>query len=316
MNTKKLLLKTNEEILNILGPQDAYLRDLERDLKVSVFVHHHEQTETAELSIKGRNSAVDKAINKIKDRLNTYYNLRLAGPAEKPEPEKEETLPENAIYRTDYAQHIYPRTPNQKKYVKAISISDITVAVGPAGTGKTYLASAMALAALKSGKVKRIILTRPIVESGEKLGFLPGAISEKVHPYLKPLYDSFYHLLGPEKFRMYREEETIETVPLAYMRGRTLENAFIILDEAQNSTTEQMKMFLTRMGVFSKIVITGDVTQIDLKEKSSSGLLAAVEIIKKIPEIKFVYFDKGDVVRHPVVAKIIQAYENWEKRKK
>ncbi len=196
--------------------------------------------------------------------------------------------------------------------MKALAAKDIIFGIGPAGTGKTYLAAACALRLLRSGKVHRVILTRPIVEAGEKLGFLPGDVSEKVHPYLKPLYDAFYSLLGPEKFRDLRQEEVIETVPLAYMRGRTLEKAFIILDEAQNTLPEQMKMFLTRMGLGSRMVVTGDVTQIDLREKEKSGLVLIKDILKKVPGVKFVHFTGKDVSRHPLVKEILAAYDSWE----
>ncbi|PKM97411.1 MAG: PhoH family protein, partial [Elusimicrobia bacterium HGW-Elusimicrobia-3] len=181
-----------------------------------------------------------------------------------------------------------------------------------AGTGKTFLAAACALRALRAGEVKRVILTRPIVEAGEKLGYLPGDVSEKVHPYLRPLYDAFHALLGPDRFRSLRNDEVIETVPLAYMRGRTLENAFIILDEAQNTLPEQMKMFLTRMGMYSRVVVTGDATQIDIREKDRSGLVLAREILKKTEGVKFVNFSAKDVARHPLVKNILAAYESWE----
>ena len=192
--------------------------------------------------------------------------------------------------------------------------NDIVIAIGPAGTGKTFLAATIALKMLKEKRIKKIVVTRPIVEAGEHLGFLPGDIDNKVDPYLKPVYDVFYMLLGPEKFHIYREEDIIETVPLAYMRGRTLENSFIILDEAQNTTTSQMKMFLTRMGFNSKIVITGDITQIDLKEKATSGLLTSLEILKEIDEIKIIHLTNDDIIRHPLITKIINAYKKWEEK--
>ena len=184
---------------------------------------------------------------------------------------------------------------------------------GPAGTGKTFVAVAAALAALEKNLVSRIVLTRPVVEAGEKLGFLPGDLYEKTNPYLKPLYDAFYNMLGPERFQEFRDEEIIEIVPLAYMRGRTLDDAFIILDEAQNTTTEQMKMFLTRMGISSQAVVTGDVTQIDLPDKAASGLVVAQEILDGIPEIAFINFTEEDIVRHALVKTIIRAYTEWEK---
>ncbi|MFN3328420.1 MAG: PhoH family protein, partial [Fervidobacterium pennivorans] len=206
------------------------------------------------------------------------------------------------------------KTEGQKRYLEAIEKNDIVFAIGPAGTGKTYLASAVAVDYLKSGKVQRIVLTRPAVEAGEKLGFLPGDLTEKVDPYLRPLYDALIDMLGIEKFISLREKNVIEIAPLAYMRGRTLNNAFIILDEAQNTTYEQMKMFLTRMGFGSKVIVTGDITQIDIEERS--GLVVAQEILKDIEGIAFVYLTDADVVRHPLVKKIIRAYDNFERMEK
>ena len=219
-----------------------------------------------------------------------------------------------ATYTNNLGKAVRPRTTNQKAYVNAIQSQDMVVGIGPAGTGKTYLAVACALAALKEDRVSKIVLTRPVVEAGEKLGFLPGDFYEKVNPYLRPLYDAFYAMLGPDRFRLYRDEETIEIAPLAYMRGRTLENAFIILDEGQNATTEQMKMLLTRMGQGSRLVVNGDITQIDLTSKKMSGLAQLPTILKGVPGIQFVYFTPEDVVRHPLVKEILRAYDDWEKQ--
>ena len=221
----------------------------------------------------------------------------------------EEGLKEDVILITHRKKAIVPKTPSQKEYIKAIEENDIVFGIGPAGTGKTYLAMAMALKYLKEGRVGKIILTRPAVEAGEKLGFLPGTIAEKVHPYLTPLYDALYDMVDFDKAEYLLEKGVIEIAPLAFMRGRTLNDAFIILDEAQNTTKEQMKMFLTRLGFGSKAVITGDITQIDLPKKESSGLISALRILKGIEGIAFVEFKKEDVVRHPIVQKIIQAYE-------
>ena len=218
-------------------------------------------------------------------------------------------------YTSGLGKAVRPKTVTQKAYVEAIGKNDLVVAIGPAGTGKTYLSVACALAALKGGQVSKIVLTRPVVEAGEKLGFLPGDFYDKVNPYLKPLYDAFYAMLGPDRFRLYRDEETIEIVPLAYMRGRTLENAFIILDEAQNATPEQIKMFLTRTGSGSKVVVNGDVTQIDLASKRLSGLINLPMILKGVPGIHFVHFTEADVVRHKLVKDILHAYNDWEKQK-
>ena len=207
---------------------------------------------------------------------------------------------------------IVPRSFNQKKYVDAIRGNDIVFGIGPAGTGKTYLAMAMAVSSLLQRRVNRIILTRPAVEAGEKLGFLPGDLAEKVNPYLRPLYDALYDMLPYDRVDELLERDVIEIAPLAFMRGRTLNDAFIILDEAQNATREQMKMFLTRLGVDSKAVVTGDITQIDLPKKTESGLVEALNILKDIEGIEFVFFDKKDVVRHNLVQKIIEAYDKYD----
>jgi len=209
---------------------------------------------------------------------------------------------------------IRPKTPGQRRYIEAIKNYDLVFAIGPAGTGKTYLAVAMAVAYLKSGKVSRIILTRPAVEAGEKLGFLPGDIQAKIDPYLRPLYDALYDMLSPETVSKYIEKGIIEIAPLAFMRGRTLNSSFIILDEAQNATIDQMKMFLTRLGFDSKAVVTGDITQIDLPSKKDSGLVDVQEVLAGVEGIAFVYFTKEDVVRHELVQKIIEAYEAREAR--
>lgn len=204
------------------------------------------------------------------------------------------------------------RNPNQQRYLQNILQHDISFGIGPAGTGKTYLAVACAVDALEKNQVRRIVLTRPAVEAGEKLGFLPGDLAQKVDPYLKPLYDALFDMLGFEKVEKYLERGTIEIAPLAYMRGRTLSDAFIILDEAQNTTTEQMKMFLTRLGFNAKAVITGDVTQVDLPRGQYSGLKHAIDVLQHLPSLSFNFFQAKDVVRHPVVAQIVQAYEAWD----
>ncbi len=206
---------------------------------------------------------------------------------------------------------IKARTPGQREYIRQIQKSDIIFAIGPAGTGKTYLAVAAAVAALKNCEIMKIILARPAVEAGESLGFLPGDLKEKVDPYLRPLYDALDDMIPPEKLKSYIEKRVIEVVPLAYMRGRTLNNAFVILDEAQNATGMQMKMFLTRLGVNSKAIITGDITQIDLPSKTVSGLVQIREILREIPGVNFCYFDRNDVVRHKLVKDIIDAYDKY-----
>ncbi|MDD2805995.1 MAG: PhoH family protein [Elusimicrobiales bacterium] len=312
MEGKKFRLKNREEILVVLGAQDEGLRELERLHRVQVYVRHHPESESADLTVKGSPAAVEKALRALRETLEDFYTARLA--PEEARPREEPPLPEGVLFKTHYGELIRPRTDGQKKYVEAVLSRDLVFGVGPAGTGKTYLAAVCALRALRAGEVKRVILTRPIVEAGEKLGYLPGDISEKVDPYLRPLYDAFHALVGPDRFRALRADQVVEIVPLAYMRGRTLEGAFIILDEAQNTLPEQMKMFLTRMGQHSRVVVTGDVTQIDLKEKRRSGLVLAREILKKVAGVKVVNFTAKDVSRHALVKEILAAYDGWERK--
>ena len=221
------------------------------------------------------------------------------------------SLVTNGRQRQFGRKSVVPKSHNQRVYLDLIDRRDMVFGIGPAGTGKTYLAVAMGVSYLLSRKVNRIVLARPAVEAGERLGFLPGTLQEKVDPYLRPLYDALYDLLEPEKVERYLERGTIEIAPIAFMRGRTLNDSFVILDEAQNTTGEQMKMFLTRLGFNSKAVITGDITQIDLPDEKRSGLLTAIEVVREIPEISFVYFDERDVVRHHLVQRIIRAYEEY-----
>jgi phosphate starvation-inducible PhoH-like protein len=229
--------------------------------------------------------------------------------------EKLSSLSSDCICITMNGKPVKPKTLGQKNYIEQIANHTIVFGVGPAGTGKTYLAVAMAVKAFRAKEVSRIILTRPAVEAGEKLGFLPGDLQQKVDPYLRPLYDALFEMLGADNFQKYQEKGSIEVAPLAYMRGRTLDDSFIILDEAQNTTPEQMKMFLTRLGFNSKIVVTGDITQIDLPDGKKSGLKEAVRILKNIEDIKTVRFTEKDVVRHKLVQDIIRAYERAEKPK-
>ena len=326
MMTKKLTLKNDEEALLLLGERDVHLRRIEAEHGVELFVRHEAGGEGLHLSVRGSATRVQKAWKRLKESLD---RIRSGGPAIErrgvpsvgPEPSRrpaspfdDSSQPEDALYVSSYGKVIRPRGPRQAAYAEAMLEGSMTFGIGPAGTGKTFLAVACALRALKAREVSRIVLTRPVVEAGEKLGFLPGDLYEKVNPYLKPLYDAFYDMLGPDKFRLWRNDDIVEIVPLAYMRGRTLDNAFIILDEAQNTTIEQMKMFLTRMGAGSRIVVTGDVTQVDLGQGVRSGLVLAGEILKGVKEITFIRFQEEDVVRHPLVRQVIRAFEGWEKR--
>ena len=306
---KTLKLKNQEEILIALGIQDRKLKAMEKNFKVTVFVKYDEDGNGALLSVKGTNSRVDKALAKLQKDLALNDDKR-------PLDTTQDTIPfaNNVVFRPEHARPIEARSENQKNYIEAVFAHDLVISSGPAGTGKTFLACACALRALELGLAQRIVVTRPIVEAGEKLGFLPGDIEEKVDPYLRPIYDSFYSMLGMEKFNSLKYNNILEIVPLAYMRGRTLEKAFIILDEAQNTLPAQMKMFLTRMGVGSKMIVNGDLSQIDLPNKKESGLLHASAVLSKVEGVAFVEFTGQDVVRHPLVKDIVAAYDKWDKK--
>lgn len=324
MITKTIYLKDTDEMLNLFGPQDENLKFIEQEFGVQLLTHGNS------LMIKGDKRKVAQAyqvIQEIENQLRRGYRVDRKGFRYMIETIKEDTGrkdqfgegfsdQDEIVFVTVKGKKIAPRGKNQKKYAKAIKKYDLVFAIGPAGTGKTYLAVALAIAALKSERVSRIVLTRPVVEAGEKLGFLPGDLYEKVDPYLRPLYDAFYEIMGAEEFHHLREEGVIEIVPLAYMRGRTLNDAFIVLDEAQNTNPEQMKMFLTRLGFDTKTIVTGDITQIDLENKKLSGLVQIRHILKNLSGIKFIYFTGKDVVRHELVKKIIKAYEEYEIKEK
>src|SRR5690625_982329 len=300
----------------LFGNNDIFLKRIEEQLGVSIIIRGEqiqvmgEKYTTVELVLQQLLAVIKKGI--ILTERDVIYAVKLA---EQGKIEHFLTLFEDEIIKNARGKAIRVKTLGQKQYVDAIEKNDLVFGIGPAGTGKTYLAVVKAIQALKQGRVRRIILTRPAVEAGESLGFLPGDLKEKVDPYLRPLYDALHDVLGREQASRLIEKEIIEIAPLAYMRGRTLEEAFVILDEAQNTTPEQMKMFLTRLGFGSKMIITGDDTQIDLPRGIKSGLDIAIHRLQKLDEISFVYFDSTDVVRHPLVQKIIHAYEADELKK-
>ncbi len=323
MVTRRVALSDQEEAVLLFGPHDKNIKEIERRFGVQVFVRPSDRINEGgvTLAVRGKPKPVEQAVATLGEMKRSSLLMRRKGggadPVEVPVPglPRSPTSPD-VLLLTVTGQPIRPRTPTQKAYIKAIQENEMVFGIGPAGTGKTFLAVACAVAALERGLVSRIVLTRPVVEAGEKLGFLPGDFYEKVHPYLKPLYDAFHSMVGADRFRALRDEEVIEIVPLAYMRGRTLDEAFAILDEAQNTTPEQMKMFLTRMGNGSRMVITGDVTQIDLETKTRSGLVLIQEVLRDVRDIPFVRFTDVDVVRHPLVQRVLKAYDAWGERRK
>jgi len=304
-----------EHAKNISGTFDSYLKKLERTFNVTIL----ERSEGIKIT------GTDIDVNTVKGIMLELYELSKRGNTITEQnvdysiamaiENKNNTLLEvdgDLICHTTQGKPVKPKTLGQKNYVDAIRKNMITFGIGPAGTGKTYLAMAMAITAFKNEEVSRIILTRPAIEAGEKLGFLPGDLQSKIDPYLRPLYDALYQIMGADAFLKNSEKGLIEVAPLAYMRGRTLDNAFIILDEAQNTTPAQMKMFLTRIGFGSKVIITGDLSQKDLPSGQKSGLDHAIKVLKKVEDIGFCYLTSQDVVRHPLVQKIVKAYDDYE----
>ena len=321
MAEKELILDIPlEHEMNILGDMDKYLRKLQRQFSVNIIdrdgllkiigeEENAEKTKEVLLSLL----KLSQKGNRISEQ-NVDYAISLT--IKEGKAEQLLQLEEDFVARTALGKPVKPKTLGQKSYVDKIRKNMITFGVGPAGTGKTYLAMAMAITAFREEEVSRIILTRPAIEAGEKLGFLPGDLQSKVDPYLRPLDDALYNIMGPEQYLANAEKGLIEVAPLAYMRGRTLDNAYIILDEAQNTTPAQMKMFLTRIGFGSKVIVTGDLTQKDLEEGKRSGLEDAMFILKNVEGIAFSELTSEDVVRHPLVQRIVNAYEKDEERKK
>ncbi|WP_238988829.1 PhoH family protein [Calorimonas adulescens] len=312
-------LDSMDKALMLFGEFDENIKQIEGSFSVDIVVRENE------IKIIGEEEAVEKASRVIDNLLkqiesgedinshNVFYTIDMV---KEGKDDKLDDIINDIICVTARGRQIKSKTLGQKLYIKAIKENDIVFAIGPAGTGKTYLAMAMAVNALKNREVGRIVLTRPAVEAGERLGYLPGDLQEKVDPYLRPIYDALYDIIGPETFQKHMEKGFIEVAPLAYMRGRTLDDSFIILDEAQNTTSEQMKMFLTRMGFGSKMIITGDITQIDLPNTRKSGLKEVSKILDGIEGISFVYLTDKDVVRNPLVQKIVNAYGAYEDKKK
>lgn len=319
LSEKILKIENMEQMSNLFGNLDENIKIIEKNYNVSTVLRGNE------IKIMGNDDNVTNAANAISGLMlmlengepltdqNVNYAISLAneGNASK----MIQLAGKECICITANGKPVKPKTLGQKSYIEAISSNTVTVGIGPAGTGKTYLAVALAVAAFRDKKVSRIILTRPAVEAGEKLGFLPGDLQSKVDPYLRPLYDALFEMLGAEAFQRCMEKGSIEVAPLAYMRGRTLDDSFIILDEAQNTTPEQMKMFLTRLGFNSKIVVTGDLTQIDLPDGKRSGLIDASKVLKNVEDIKIIRLNEKDVVRHQLVQKIVKAYEKYEQQR-
>ncbi|HGD0185245.1 TPA: PhoH family protein [Streptococcus agalactiae] len=312
----EITLQHPDDMMSLFGSNERHLKLIEENLdviiharteRVQVLGDSEEAVETARLTIEALLVLVNRGMT-----VNTSDVVTALSMAQNGSIDKFVALYEEEIIKDSYGKPIRVKTLGQKIYVDSVKNHDVVFGIGPAGTGKTFLAVTLAVTALKRGQVKRIILTRPAVEAGESLGFLPGDLKEKVDPYLRPVYDALYQILGKEQTSRLMEREIIEIAPLAYMRGRTLDDAFVILDEAQNTTIMQIKMFLTRLGFNSKMIVNGDVSQIDLPKNVKSGLIDAVEKLRNIKKIDFIHLSAKDVVRHPVVAEIINAYSDSE----
>ena len=313
--TKHMSIDSQEQYVALFGLRDENIDLIRRELGVEIFAHGND------ISVTGADEKVDLALLTMEklmeiiakgeeiDRNRIRYAIELAGEGKA---DRIGEIMRDVIAITYRGRQVKCKTLGQKQYVDAIKKNTVVFGVRPAGTGKTYLAVCMAVTAFKSKQAEKIILTRPAVEAGERLGFLPGDLQSKVDPYLRPLYDALFDMLGAETYQKYLERGNIEVAPLAYMRGRTLDDAFIILDEAQNATPEQVKMFLTRLGFGSKVVVTGDLTQTDLPYGKQSGLLQAMEVLKDVPEIAIIKLDQSDVVRHDLVQRVVKAYEAYE----
>lgn len=319
MAEKLIEVERIDDALTLFGSCDENIRIVEKAFGVTAVCRGTEiKLSGEEENVQAAGRAVDAMLQLMAggtplEEQSIHYCITLAGSGDEA---RVKELTGDFVAITAKGKPIRPKTLGQKSYIRAISSHPITFGIGPAGTGKTYLAVAMAVKAFKAHEISRIILTRPAVEAGEKLGFLPGDLQNKVDPYLRPLYDALFDLLGAETYQKLMEKQLIEVAPLAYMRGRTLDDAFIILDEAQNTSPEQMKMFLTRMGTGSKVVVTGDITQIDLPDKARSGLVDAMKVLKSVEDIAFIMFTEKDVVRHRLVQEIIKAYDKAAYSKK
>ena len=319
--SRRITLDDNQECVRLFGERDHNLKLLKDSFAITLVARGNEIILSGEpLEVSHASQVIERLRGHLKKGNEGYVPSgtvkKMIADTKGGQVVEEESETHETILISSHKKPIHARSANQQKYVEAIRANDIVFGIGPAGTGKTYLAMAMAVHALREGEVERLILTRPAVEAGEKLGFLPGDLQEKVDPYLRPLYDALYDMVEYEKLQRLFHQRIVEVAPLAYMRGRTLSNAFIILDEAQNTSPEQMKMFLTRMGTGSKIVVTGDVTQIDLPLGKTSGLIEIQHILSKVKGVEFVLFSPKDVVRHRLVQNILEAYHDHDAEKK